>query len=202
MIKITISSLLLIILFCTVCPANQKEIEKAEQVKVTVLSTMLSDFRGIGEWGFAALVEADGKKVLFDTGARPDTVAMSAIARKNSLANFNVKDNIYSPFLGVMFRIGLLPDGSYFHLRLKLHGSGGSPTLNLHLSKERQPPSFKRKKSNSVIRRTFCGSVFAFFKSRSFPSGQKLFRNLDLKIDKFAGQEGLFYTRSLTKWIL
>src|SRR4030095_15758160 len=41
-------------------------------LKVTILSTMLAD-RGIGEWGFAALVEVDGKKLLFDTGARPDT---------------------------------------------------------------------------------------------------------------------------------
>lgn len=29
---------------------------------------------GFGEWGFAALVEVDGKRILFDTGAHPDTV--------------------------------------------------------------------------------------------------------------------------------
>lgn len=34
---------------------------------------MLSD-EGIGEWGFAALVEADGHRILVDTGAKPDTV--------------------------------------------------------------------------------------------------------------------------------
>jgi len=39
-------------------------------LKITILSTMLAD-DGIGEWGFAALVEADGHKILFDTGARP-----------------------------------------------------------------------------------------------------------------------------------
>jgi 7,8-dihydropterin-6-yl-methyl-4-(beta-D-ribofuranosyl)aminobenzene 5'-phosphate synthase len=38
---------------------------------------MLAD-QGIGEWGFAALVEADGKKILFDTGARPGTVLENA----------------------------------------------------------------------------------------------------------------------------
>src|SRR5580704_9880527 len=42
-------------------------------LKITILSTMLAD-GGIGEWGFAALVEADGRKILFDTGARPNTV--------------------------------------------------------------------------------------------------------------------------------
>jgi len=34
---------------------------------------MLAD-QGIGEWGFAALVEADGHRLLVDTGGRPDTV--------------------------------------------------------------------------------------------------------------------------------
>jgi 7,8-dihydropterin-6-yl-methyl-4-(beta-D-ribofuranosyl)aminobenzene 5'-phosphate synthase len=29
---------------------------------------------GIGEWGFAALVEVDGRRILFDTGARSETV--------------------------------------------------------------------------------------------------------------------------------
>jgi len=48
-------------------------------LKVTVLSTMLAD-RGVGEWGYAALVEVDGKKILFDTGAHPDVVLKNAQA--------------------------------------------------------------------------------------------------------------------------
>src|SRR5712692_11537839 len=46
-------------------------------LKITILSTMLAD-EGIGEWGFAALVEADGHKILYDTGARPNTVLENA----------------------------------------------------------------------------------------------------------------------------
>ena len=34
---------------------------------------MLAD-EGFGEWGFAALVEVDGRRILFDTGAHDDTV--------------------------------------------------------------------------------------------------------------------------------
>ncbi len=48
-----------------------------KSVKVTMLSTMLvggAANHEVGEWGFSALVEADGRKILFDTGARPDTV--------------------------------------------------------------------------------------------------------------------------------
>ena len=47
-----------------------------KNLKITVLSTMLSD-NGIGEWGFAGLVEADGHRILVDTGAKPDTVLLN-----------------------------------------------------------------------------------------------------------------------------
>jgi len=52
----------------------------ARAVKVTVLSTMLAGNpkRGIGEWGFAALLEVDGHRILFDTGSRPETVLRNA----------------------------------------------------------------------------------------------------------------------------
>ena len=50
----------------------------AQTMSVTVLSTMLTDVEGIGEWGFAAVVEVDGRRWLFDTGARPDTVLKNA----------------------------------------------------------------------------------------------------------------------------
>ena len=54
--------------------------EPARAVKVTVLSTMLAGDlgRGIGEWGFAALLEVDGRRLLLDTGERPDTVLRNA----------------------------------------------------------------------------------------------------------------------------
>jgi 7,8-dihydropterin-6-yl-methyl-4-(beta-D-ribofuranosyl)aminobenzene 5'-phosphate synthase len=52
---------------------------QTRELKVTVLSTMLAD-AGFGEWGYSALVEADGKKILFDTGANPDIVLKNAAA--------------------------------------------------------------------------------------------------------------------------
>ena len=50
------------------------------KLKVTVLSTMLAGDPqgGVGEWGFAALVEADGQRLLVDTGARAETVLRNA----------------------------------------------------------------------------------------------------------------------------
>lgn len=54
--------------------------EPARAVKVTVLSTMLAGDRGrgIGEWGFSALLEVDGQRLLIDTGERPETVLKNA----------------------------------------------------------------------------------------------------------------------------
>ena len=46
-------------------------------LRITVLSTMLAD-AGIGEWGYAALVDVDGARILFDTGAHPDVVLRNA----------------------------------------------------------------------------------------------------------------------------
>jgi 7,8-dihydropterin-6-yl-methyl-4-(beta-D-ribofuranosyl)aminobenzene 5'-phosphate synthase len=72
-----------------------KPLAEVHALKVTILSTMLAD-EGIGEWGFSALVEADGHKILFDTGARPRTVLENAKELKIDLSD--VQDVILSHF--------------------------------------------------------------------------------------------------------
>jgi 7,8-dihydropterin-6-yl-methyl-4-(beta-D-ribofuranosyl)aminobenzene 5'-phosphate synthase len=57
--------------------AQISDLTEVESLKVTLLSTMLTE-AGVGEWGFSALVEADGHRILFDTGAAPDTVWRNA----------------------------------------------------------------------------------------------------------------------------
>ena len=53
--------------------------KKIRTLKITVLSTMLvGDIAGLGEWGFSALVDADGHRILVDTGAHPETVLQNA----------------------------------------------------------------------------------------------------------------------------
>lgn len=53
---------------------------RATAVRVIVLSTMLAGdpARGVGEWGYSALLEVDGRRLLIDTGARPETVLRNA----------------------------------------------------------------------------------------------------------------------------
>lgn len=52
---------------------------KVKSLRIRILSTMLAE-TGIGEWGFAAMVEADGHRILFDAGTRPNTVLENAKA--------------------------------------------------------------------------------------------------------------------------
>ena len=59
-------------------PAAAQTHHHVQKLEVKILSTMLTDMAGTGEWGFAALVVADGHRILFDTGARPDTVLNNA----------------------------------------------------------------------------------------------------------------------------
>jgi 7,8-dihydropterin-6-yl-methyl-4-(beta-D-ribofuranosyl)aminobenzene 5'-phosphate synthase len=58
-------------------PASEPAAHKVKSLKITILSTMLAD-AGMGEWGFSALIEADGRRILFDTGLRPETVLQNA----------------------------------------------------------------------------------------------------------------------------
>ncbi len=84
----TMSLFFLSFILISACGNNKKEApslapeikelsHNVADLKITNLSTMLTT-RGIGEWGYCALVEADGKKVLFDTGGLPETVLKNA----------------------------------------------------------------------------------------------------------------------------
>jgi 7,8-dihydropterin-6-yl-methyl-4-(beta-D-ribofuranosyl)aminobenzene 5'-phosphate synthase len=66
------------LLLAALSPTPDSLPHQARALRITVLSTMLTDFKGVGEWGFAALVEVDGRRLLFDTGARPETVLQNA----------------------------------------------------------------------------------------------------------------------------
>ena len=73
--------------------AGQDPPSRVHALRILILSTMLAE-EGIGEWGFAALVEADGQRILFDTGAHPDTVLRNARDLKVDLSG--VKEVVLS----------------------------------------------------------------------------------------------------------
>ena len=68
---------IIMLLNCTLL-MGQQERAQVSKLKLTTLSTMLVNGKGIGEWGYSALIEVDGKKILFDTGGRPETVLKNA----------------------------------------------------------------------------------------------------------------------------
>jgi 7,8-dihydropterin-6-yl-methyl-4-(beta-D-ribofuranosyl)aminobenzene 5'-phosphate synthase len=82
--------LLALLVLVSLAPAARSEqaapAERVSQLNITLLSTMLAD-EGFGEWGFAALVEVDGRRLLFDTGANEDTVQRNLKALGIDLAN-------------------------------------------------------------------------------------------------------------------
>ena len=69
-------------------PNVQSASVQIHALKVTLLSTMLvGSTTGVGEWGFSALIEADGHRVLLDPGAHPDTVLQNARDLKIDLSD-------------------------------------------------------------------------------------------------------------------
>jgi 7,8-dihydropterin-6-yl-methyl-4-(beta-D-ribofuranosyl)aminobenzene 5'-phosphate synthase len=58
-------------------------------LKITVLVTNLAGdpHEGDGEWGYSALVEVDGRKILYDTGSSADMVLRNAKALKIDLSD-------------------------------------------------------------------------------------------------------------------
>src|SRR5215467_13282354 len=77
--------------------ATSASYPQIKKLKITILSTMLAD-AGIGEWGFSALVEAGGHRILVDTGARPNTVLENA--RQSHVKLSNVEDVVLTHFHG------------------------------------------------------------------------------------------------------
>jgi 7,8-dihydropterin-6-yl-methyl-4-(beta-D-ribofuranosyl)aminobenzene 5'-phosphate synthase len=69
---------------------------QAHALKVTVLVTNLGGdpYAGDGEWGYSALVEVDGHKILYDTGLSADLVLRNAKALKIDLSD--VEDVVLS----------------------------------------------------------------------------------------------------------
>jgi len=68
-------------------PASAQTHQRVKTLEIKILSTMLTGMAGVGEWGFAALVVADGHRILVDTGARPDTVLKNAGELKVDLSD-------------------------------------------------------------------------------------------------------------------
>lgn len=99
-------------------------------VRITVLSTMVTDYGSsrhatLGEWGFSALVEVNGAKLLFDTGRTPELVYDNARALGVTLSD--VEDVILSHFHSDH-------TGGLLHLRETLTRDNPAALSRLHVN--------------------------------------------------------------------
>ena len=69
--------------------ADAAKTHPVHALKITVLVTNLAGdpHEGDGEWGYSALVEVDGRKILYDTGSSADMVLRNAKALKIDLSD-------------------------------------------------------------------------------------------------------------------
>jgi 7,8-dihydropterin-6-yl-methyl-4-(beta-D-ribofuranosyl)aminobenzene 5'-phosphate synthase len=91
--------LLAAILTCSTPAAAAGDVKtshEARTLKITVLVTNVAGdpHLGDGEWGYSALVEVDGHKILYDTGASSDMVLNNAKALHIDLSD--VEDVVLS----------------------------------------------------------------------------------------------------------
>lgn len=73
----------------TAFAADSPKPHPVHALKITVLVTNLAGdpHEGDGEWGYSALVEMDGRKILYDTGSSADMVLRNAKALKIDLSD-------------------------------------------------------------------------------------------------------------------
>src|SRR5690349_7986963 len=75
------------------------------QAQITILYDAFGKPSAMGkDWGFAALIEYDGKRILFDTGDNPDILANNAKVRRADLSklDFAVLSHRHSDHMGGM----------------------------------------------------------------------------------------------------
>jgi 7,8-dihydropterin-6-yl-methyl-4-(beta-D-ribofuranosyl)aminobenzene 5'-phosphate synthase len=89
LIGLTLATALLVPVLGLADDPTFAQASRPSQVKVTILSTMLvgNANAGLGEWGFAAVLEVDGRRLLIDTGARAETVLRNASELNVDLAS-------------------------------------------------------------------------------------------------------------------
>lgn len=75
----------------TTTPPSRPAIDGAAQAQITVLYDAFGKASSMRkDWGYAALIEYGGKRILFDTGNRPDILAQNAKAKGIDLAKLDV----------------------------------------------------------------------------------------------------------------
>ena len=151
---VTVVVLAICSLLCPSCSAHQRPSDRqgglaaaparVQSAKIEILSTMLAE-RGIGEWGFSALVEADGRRILFDTGQRSNVVLDNSGELDIDLST--VTDVVLSHFHGDH-------TGGLLTLRRELSKKNADAISRVHVAKgifRRRRSAGGQREANSMI---------------------------------------------------
>ena len=92
------------LLSCNVQAGEHRPIPAPE---ITILSTMVANLTGEGEWGFSALIQTDREAILFDSGFKPDTVLKNAKALSLNLGEVQkvILTHFHSDHTGGLFTL-------------------------------------------------------------------------------------------------
>lgn len=162
-----------------------------KDVRVTVLSTNLAEVHGRGEWGWSALVEADGYCLLFDTGNHPDTVLDNARALGVDLGCVRevILSHHHADHTGGLRRLheALSADGGtafstvhvargLFHSRPRADGSEGNAMIATRAALEQAGVTFRVYETHTEIRDGIwvTGPVDRRHAEKTYPPGRQV----------------------------
>lgn len=122
---------------CTL-PYGSRPVAAAGQPKITVLYDAFGQVKGLQKgWGYSALVEFGGKRVLFDTGDNPDVFAANAKALGVDLSRLD--------FVVLSHRHGDHMGGMEYLLKVNPHVQIYAPKENFGVFGASLPSTFYRK---------------------------------------------------------
>jgi 7,8-dihydropterin-6-yl-methyl-4-(beta-D-ribofuranosyl)aminobenzene 5'-phosphate synthase len=136
--------LLAALIACQPASATQKSVPAgalAEQPKITVLYDAFGRVPGLRkDWGYSALVEVDGKRILFDTGNNPDVLEANVKALGVDLSRLD--------FVVLSHRHGDHMGGMEYLLKVNPHVKIYAPKENFGVYGASLPSTFYRRNDN------------------------------------------------------
>lgn len=123
---------------CAIPYGSQPVAAAQQQPKITVLYDAFGQVKGLQkDWGYSALVEFGGQRILFDTGDNPDILAANAKALKVDLSRLD--------FVVISHRHGDHMGGMEYLLKLNPHVRIYAPKENFGVFGASLPSTFYRK---------------------------------------------------------
>ena len=107
-----VAALTLLLAGCAVTKPQSAANSESQKAQITVLYDAFGKPSAMEkDWGFAALIEYGGKRILFDTGDNPDILAKNVKAKNVDLSklDFVVMSHRHGDHMGTTLALGSTP---------------------------------------------------------------------------------------------